>query len=259
MNSVQTRLTEWRPDAVSVLSLYIVLLFCLPARLVVPSMGAAGRPADLFGLVLLGWWVLYGLVPKGFPRKASPLTIALRIRDARGAKQDAKDAYLEELLVRRELSMNFVAHNPQYDTYRCLPHWAKATLATHKADAREYVYTARQLEEARTHDPYWNAAMREMVVTGKMANYMRMYWGKKILEWTRTPEFAFRTALRLNNRYFLDGRNPNSFAGVAWCFGKHDRPWQERPIFGTVRYMSAGGLKRKFDIDGYVEQVSRLA
>jgi deoxyribodipyrimidine photo-lyase len=191
--------------------------------------------------------------------QVSPLYIALRVRDARGAKQDAKDAYLEELIVRRELSMNFVAQNPHYDTYRCLPHWAKATLATHKADNREYVYTARQLEEARTHDPYWNAAMREMVVTGKMANYMRMYWGKKILEWTRTPEFAFRTALRLNNRYFLDGRNPNSFAGVAWCFGKHDRPWGERPIFGMVRYMNANGLRRKFDVDRYVRQVEALS
>ncbi|MFC1806114.1 deoxyribodipyrimidine photolyase, partial [Planctomycetota bacterium] len=120
------------------------------------------------------------------------------------------------------------------------------------------VYTARELEEAKTHDPYWNAAMREMVITGKMANYMRMYWGKKILEWTRTPRFAFQTALRLNNKYFLDGRDPNSFAGVAWCFGKHDRPWGERPIFGKVRYMNANGLKRKFDIDRYVQSVDAV-
>ena len=189
----------------------------------------------------------------------SPLYVALRIQDAKGKKREAKDAYLEELIVRRELSMNFVYHNPRYDTYRCLPDWAQATLEEHRNDPREAVYTARQLEEAKTHDPYWNAAMREMLLTGKMANYMRMYWGKKILEWTRTPQFAFRTALGLNNKYFLDGRNPNSFAGVAWCFGKHDRPWAERPIFGKVRYMNANGLRRKFDVERYVRSVERLA
>ena len=189
----------------------------------------------------------------------SPLFVALQVRNARGRKQEAKDAYLEELIVRRELSMNFVYYNPRYDSYRCLPDWAQATLEDHRKDTREPVYTARQLEAAKTHDPYWNAAMLEMAVTGKMANYMRMYWGKKILEWTRTPQFAFRTALRLNNRYFLDGRNPNSFAGVAWCFGKHDRPWGERPVFGKVRYMNANGLRRKFDIEAYVREVQRLS
>jgi deoxyribodipyrimidine photo-lyase len=101
--------------------------------------------------------------------------------------------------------------------------------------------------------------MREMIVTGKMAGYMRMYWGKKILEWSRSPQAAYRAALRLNNKYFLDGRDPNSFAGVAWCFGKHDRPWKERPVFGKVRYMNASGLRRKFDIDRYVERVSALS
>ena len=188
----------------------------------------------------------------------SPLYAALRVLDATGKRRDSKDAYLEELIVRRELSMNFVYYNPTYDTYHCLPNWALATLAEHRGDQRETVYTARELEGASTHDPYWNAAMREMVLTGKMANYMRMYWGKKILEWTRTPAFAFRTTLRLNNRYFLDGRDPNSFAGVAWCFGKHDRPWGERPIFGNVRYMNANGLRRKFDIDRYVQKVDAL-
>ena len=189
----------------------------------------------------------------------SPVYLALQVGNASGASQEAKDAYLEELIVRRELSINFVFHNPHYGRYRCLPDWARRTLAEHRRDKREYVYTARQLEAADTHDPYWNAAMREMVATGKMANYMRMYWGKKILEWSRTPEHAFRTALRLNNRYFLDGRDPNSFAGVAWCFGKHDRPWTERPIFGKTRYMNANGLRRKFDIEAYVRQVDALA
>ncbi|MFW6164185.1 MAG: deoxyribodipyrimidine photo-lyase [Planctomycetota bacterium] len=188
----------------------------------------------------------------------SPLYIALAVRDARGAKQESIDAYLEELIVRRELSMNFVFYNPEYDSYKCLPDWAHATLAEHKDDEREYVYTARELEAAETHDPYWNAAMREMVLTGKMANYMRMYWGKKVMEWTNTPEYAFRVLLALNNKYFLDGRNPNSFTGVAWCFGKHDRPWTERPVFGKTRYMNANGLRRKFDIEAYVKQVQQL-
>jgi deoxyribodipyrimidine photo-lyase len=116
----------------------------------------------------------------------------------------------------------------------------------------------QELEHARTHDPYWNAAMREMAITGKMHNYMRMYWGKKILEWSPTPQSAFQAALYLNNKYFLDGRDPNSFAGVAWCLGKHDRPWGERRVFGKVRYMSEGGLRRKFDMDAYVRIVDKL-
>jgi deoxyribodipyrimidine photo-lyase len=188
----------------------------------------------------------------------SPLYVALEIQNAKAAGRRNVDAFLEELIVRRELSANFVYYNKRYDSYRCLPGWAKDTLAEHSRDKREYVYTARRFESAATHDSYWNAAMREMTLTGKMANYMRMYWGKKILEWSRTPEAAFKTALRLNNKYFLDGRDPNSFAGVAWCFGKHDRPWKERPIFGKVRYMNANGLRRKFDIEKYVDSVSAL-
>jgi deoxyribodipyrimidine photo-lyase len=120
------------------------------------------------------------------------------------------------------------------------------------------VYSRTELESGRTHDPYWNAAQREMVLTGKMHGYMRMYWGKKILEWSSSPEEAFATALHLNNKYELDGRDPNGFAGVAWCFGKHDRPWGRRPIFGMVRYMNAKGLQRKFDADQYVRNVARL-
>jgi deoxyribodipyrimidine photo-lyase len=115
-----------------------------------------------------------------------------------------------------------------------------------------------ELEAGRTHDPYWNAAQREMVATGKMHGYMRMYWGKKILEWSPTPEKGFAAALALNNKYELDGRDPNGFAGVAWCFGKHDRPWQERKIFGQVRSMTDQGLRRKFDIDRYVRRVEEL-
>jgi deoxyribodipyrimidine photo-lyase len=169
----------------------------------------------------------------------SPVYIALRMRQS-GTAQENIDSYLDELIVRRELSMNFVYYTPDYDSFSCLPDWAKETLQKHKDDEREYVYTRKQLENAETHDEYWNAAMNEMRYTGYMHNYMRMYWGKKILEWSNTPEYAYRTTLYLNNKYFLDGRDPNSYANVAWIFGQHDRGWKEREVFGKVRYMSAG-------------------
>jgi deoxyribodipyrimidine photo-lyase len=187
--------------------------------------------------------------------QVSPLYVALRVRAAKGAGKANREAYLEELIVRRELSMNFCHYNADYDRFAALPDWAIETLGDHAHDARPHSYSASELERARTHDPYWNAAQREMVLTGKMHNYMRMYWGKKILEWSPTPQGAFRTALRLNNRYELDGRDPNSFAGVAWCFGKHDRAWGERDVLGKVRYMSAAGLERKFDMEAYLAKV----
>ena len=190
--------------------------------------------------------------------QVSPLEIAWKIQVARGVPQVAKEAYLEELIVRRELAINYVHYNPRYDTYDSLPEWAKRTLAEHAADRRPAIYTASQLERAATADPYWNAAMREMLMTGKMHNYMRMYWGKKILEWTRDPRRAFRRLLALNNKYFLDGRDPSGWANVAWCFGLHDRPWGERPIFGKIRYMNAAGLQRKFDIQAYVRYTEHL-
>jgi len=192
----------------------------------------------------------------------SPLYVALEAMTAAGDAREPIEAYLEELIVRRELAINFVQHcsrHRPYRSYRCLPSWAAATLRAHQKDRRPFVYALAQLECAQTHDSYWNAAMREMLVTGKMHNYMRMYWGKKILEWTRSPQTAFRWALHLNNKYFLDGRDPNSWASVAWCFGLHDRPWGERPIFGTVRYMNASGLERKFDMDEYLRKVGRLS
>lgn len=185
----------------------------------------------------------------------SPLAIALEIRKS---GSPAADAYLEELIVRRELGVNFVYYNERYDRYDGLPEWARRTLRERARDRREYVYGPEDLETARTHDPYWNAAQNEMRLTGKMHNYMRMYWGKKILEWMPSPETAFETALRLNNRWELDGRDPNGFAGVAWCFGKHDRPWKGRPVFGMVRYMNAAGLRRKFDADAYARRIEHL-
>jgi deoxyribodipyrimidine photo-lyase len=185
----------------------------------------------------------------------SPLYIALEVLKT---KSPGQEAFLEELIVRRELSHNFVYYNSKYDTFACLPLWAKRTLNVHRTDKREYVYTKDEFENATTHDPYWNAAQKEMVFTGKMQGYMRMYWGKKILEWSRNPQTGYKMALELNNKYELDGRDANAFAGVAWCFGKHDRPWGERPVFGKIRYMNASGLKRKFDPDAYVAKVNAL-
>jgi deoxyribodipyrimidine photo-lyase len=184
----------------------------------------------------------------------SPLYLALEASRA-PVPQAAKDAFLEEMIVRRELACNFTHFTADYDSYACLTGWAKQSLAEHRRDRREYRYSVARLENGETHDPYWNAAMREMVCTGFMHNYMRMYWGKKILEWSRTPEEGFATTLALNNKYFLDGRDPNSYAGVAWVYGVHDRAWPQRAIYGKVRSMMASGLERKCDIRGYVRKV----
>jgi deoxyribodipyrimidine photo-lyase len=178
----------------------------------------------------------------------SPLYVASEVGCHGGS---SGDTFLEELIVRRELSMNFVQYNPRYDSFAGLPDWAQKSLLEHQEDPRKYLYSSQELEKGFTHDPYWNAAQREMIATGKMHGYMRMYWGKKILEWTPMPQEAYKIALYLNNKYELDGRDPNGYAGVAWCFGKHDRPWGPHPIFGNIRYMSAEGLRRKFDADTY--------
>lgn len=190
----------------------------------------------------------------------SALEIALRIKAAVAKNKfpsEQADVYLEELIVRRELSMNFCHFNIGYDRYeRALPNWALESLAKRSTDKREFIYTQDEFEKAQTHDEIWNACQNEMVKTGKMHGYMRMYWGKKILEWCAEPAAAFKIALYLNNKYELDGRDPNGFTGVAWCFGKHDRPWgPERPIFGLVRFMNDAGIKRKIkDWKEYVEK-----
>ncbi len=188
----------------------------------------------------------------------SPVEIAAKVQRATGGSNNDKEAFLEELVVRRELACNFVFYADDYDKYSCLPDWARKTLADHEDDDRPHRYTRSELENADTHDRYWNAAMKEMLATGYMHNYMRMYWGKKILEWSNTPEYAYRTALYLNNKFFLDGRDANSYANVGWLFGLHDRAWAERQIFGKVRFMSDGGLESKFDIDEYVRRVDSL-
>ncbi len=188
----------------------------------------------------------------------SPIEIALSARSHADQyippeEQGGLQAFLEELIVRRELAMNFAHYNDNYDSWGGIPEWARTSLLEHSGDERPRIYTAGQLERAETDDPYWNACQRQMVRTGRMHGYMRMYWGKKILEWMQNPQDAFALACELNDRYQLDGRDPNGYAGVAWCFGKHDRPWVERPIFGKIRYMNANGLKRKFkQIDSYV-------
>ena len=174
--------------------------------------------------------------------------------------REAVDSLLEELIVRRELAINFVARNPDYDRLSGCPEWALKTLAAHAGDRRPVLYTAAQLEAGETHDPLWNAAQKEMVLTGRMHNYLRMYWAKKILEWTPDAETAFQIALDLNDRYEMDGRDPNGYTGVAWAIGgKHDRPWPERPIFGTVRFMSYESTRKKFDSAGYIAWVDGLS
>ncbi|GEP11523.1 deoxyribodipyrimidine photo-lyase [Methylobacterium gnaphalii] len=188
----------------------------------------------------------------------SPVEIALAVRAVESASREDRQSYLEELIVRRELAMNHVFYTDGYDRYEtALPDWAKKTLAEQAGDRRPHLYSEAELAEGMTHDAYWNAAMREMRETGYMHNHLRMYWGKKILEWSPSPEEAFARTLRLNNRYFLDGRDPNSFTNVAWVFGLHDRPWQKRPVFGTVRYQSENSL-RKFDANAYVKAVETL-
>ncbi|MFO0891820.1 MAG: deoxyribodipyrimidine photo-lyase [Isosphaeraceae bacterium] len=188
----------------------------------------------------------------------SPLTIALAaIRS--GGPQESVDSLLEELIVRRELAINFVTHNPDYDRLEGCPEWARKTLAAHADDPRPFLYSAAELEAAETHDPLWNAAQKEMLLTGRMHNYLRMYWAKKILEWTPDASTAFAITMDLNDKYFMDGRDPNGYAGVAWAIGgKHDRPWPERPIFGTVRFMSYESTRRKFDSNAYINWVEAL-
>jgi deoxyribodipyrimidine photo-lyase len=187
----------------------------------------------------------------------SPLEIARAVSES-DAPQGSKDAYLEELIVRRELSFNLTRHNTHYDSLAALPAWVHKTMREHADDERQVTYTLEQLEASETHDELWNAAQREMVVTGEMHNYVRMLWGKNVIAWSPSYEIAFETLVHLNNKYCLDGRDPNSYAGILWCFGKHDRPWMERPVFGTIRYMTSGSTGKKFDSKKYIEWTKSL-
>jgi deoxyribodipyrimidine photo-lyase len=186
--------------------------------------------------------------------QVGPREVARAIQ-ASDAPPEAVAAYLEQLIVRRELAINYVRYNNAYDRLDGCERWARQTLRQHRFDPRPQVYSAGQFEAAETHDPLWNAAQRQMVTTGWMHGYVRMYWAKKILEWSATPEEAFETAVTLNDRYELDGRDPNGYANIAWAIGgKHDRPWPPRPVYGTIRSMSFASTSRKFDADRYIAQ-----
>jgi deoxyribodipyrimidine photo-lyase len=187
-----------------------------------------------------------------------PLTIAQAVQ-ASTVSEPAKRAFLEQLIVRRELAINFVKFNEHYDSFACLEPWANRSFARHASDHRPILYQEAELEAAETHDPLWNAAQQQMVLTGWMHNYLRMYWAKKILEWSPSPAVAYQRAVHLNDRYELDGRDPNGYAGIAWAIvGKHDRPWFDRPIFGQIRYMSYAGAAKKFDSERYIQNMKRL-
>ncbi|MFN5006503.1 MAG: deoxyribodipyrimidine photo-lyase [Ignavibacteria bacterium] len=182
----------------------------------------------------------------------SAQTIALQIQSSKKDKESI-DGYIEELIVRKELADNYCLYTSDYDNFNGFHAWAQTSLNAHRSDERAYLYSQQQFEQANTHDPLWNAAQMEMINTGKMHGYMRMYWAKKILEWTHTPEEAQAIAIYLNDTYELDGRDPNGYTGIAWSIGGvHDRAWFERPIFGKIRYMNANGCKSKFDVKKYI-------
>ena len=183
----------------------------------------------------------------------SPQRVALDIKNSSLPEQD-KNSFLEEMIVRRELSDNFCEYEPNYDYFEGFHDWAKKTLNEHRNDEREYLYPKEQFEYADTHDPLWNAAQNQMMNKGKMHGYMRMYWAKKILEWSPNPEEAMQVAIDLNDKYELDGRDPNGYAGIAWSIGGiHDRAWFERPVYGKIRYMNYNGCKSKFNVKRYIE------
>ncbi|MBI5727118.1 MAG: deoxyribodipyrimidine photo-lyase [Ignavibacteriales bacterium] len=182
--------------------------------------------------------------------------ITLEINSRLTPNEDTAN-FLEELIVRRELADNFCYFNPKYDSTEGFQEWAKKSLDAHRYDEREYLYPLSELENANTHDELWNAAQKEMTITGKMHGYLRMYWAKKILEWMPSPEEALASAIYLNDKYQLDGRDANGYTGCAWSIGGiHDRAWAERPVFGKIRYMNYDGCKRKFSIEQYIVKVN---
>lgn len=212
--------------------------------------GAARNDPNRDGQSNLSPWLHFG--------QLSPQRVALEA----GRFDDSitsLESFLDELVVRRELSDNFCRYNPGYDSFGGFPAWARETLERHRSDPRGALYTREQFEAAGTHDLLWNAAQLEMLLTGRMHGYLRMYWAKKILEWSASPEAALETAIALNDRYQLDGRDPNGYAGIAWSIGGvHDRPWPERPVYGKIRSMSHAGCVRKFDVEAYIARVRSL-
>jgi deoxyribodipyrimidine photo-lyase len=177
-------------------------------------------------------------------------------RDGWWNASPAAESFLDEFVTWREVGFNMCVHHPaHYATMAALPAWARATLAAHADDPREHVYTLEQFAAAATHDPLWNAAQRQLLREGRIHNYLRMLWGKKILEWSPSPQDALETMIALNDRYALDGRDPNSYTGITWVLGHYDRPWApERPVYGTVRYMSSENTARKLRVKGYLRR-----
>ncbi|MDZ7638027.1 MAG: deoxyribodipyrimidine photo-lyase [Bryobacterales bacterium] len=188
----------------------------------------------------------------------SSLEVALAAKERAKALDVDAESFLEELIVRRELAFNHALFSARPDCLKNLPEWALDTLRTHAKDPRDPSYERAQFENAETHDALWNATQKEMRLRGKIHGYYRMYWGKKIIEWSPTCQDALETMIHIHDRYALDGRDPNTYTSILWCFGLHDRPWQERPIFGKVRYMALSGMERKTDVGAYLKEIEIL-
>ncbi len=193
----------------------------------------------------LSLYLHYGMISSQY--------ILLKVQEADSPK-DSKDAFIEQLTIRKELSDNYCLHNPNYDNYKGIPEWGIKTLTKHLHDERAFTYSQDEFEQGKTHDTLWNACQQELVLTGRLHGYLRMYWAKKILEWTREYKEAHSIAVYLNDKYELDGRDPNGYVGISWSIGGlHDRPWFEKPIFGLVRTMTRSGAEKKFDVDVYIK------
>ena len=188
----------------------------------------------------------------------SALEVALAVKRHAAEHKLIAEEFLEELIVRRELAFNFTRYAAGYDSLGALPDWARKTIAEHRGDRREYVYSREQFEAAATHDELWNATQKELRLRGKVHGYYRMYWGKKIIEWSASAEEAYATMLGLHDRYALDGDDPNTYGNILWCFGLHDRPWPERAIYGTIRCMVRSGMERKTNVKAYLKEIEYL-
>ena len=221
---------------------------------ILPAYGETRNKPEMDGTSRMSPYLHFGHI--------GPMTIVLAVEAALKkdpALQAARDGFINELVAWRELAVNFVKYNPNYDNPACAENWAQASIAEHARDEREHLYTREQLERGETYDDLWNASQTQMVRFGWMHNYMRMYWAKKILEWTPDIATAMKHAIYLDDKYFLDGRDPNGYAGIAWSMvGKFDRPWFDRPIFGKVRYMSGGSTGKKFNSKKYIEQMREI-
>ncbi|MGE4561247.1 MAG: deoxyribodipyrimidine photo-lyase [Desulfobulbus sp.] len=257
---------RWReqPPSLGFADLHAALLVdtsVAPVRRLQPGESSARRVLDTFLGKRLAEYnhrndpnktVCSGLSPYLHFGMISAQAVVLELT-SRGLQGDNVDSFVEELVVRRELSDNFCLYTTDYDQVAGFPDWAQRTLEQHRKDPRSFLYGREQFERAETHDPLWNAAQRQLVLSGTMHGYMRMYWAKKILEWTPDAAEALRIAILLNDRYALDGHDSNGYTGIAWSIGGvHDRGWRERPIFGTIRYMNESGARRKFDVQQYI-------